>query len=201
MERERRDDLALARRASGGDVRALERLYAQHADALFAFIVHEMGGDRQDAEDVWQETWLAAIRSLAAFRGDSRLFSWMCAIARRKIADRWRASQASRDTGSDRLEDCADGGTQPDAALLARERNLRVLEALGSLSGEYREALLARYVREESVGEVAKSLGRSYKATESLLARARSALKVALRGEVGEVSARATTGAAGGRER
>jgi len=201
MERERRDDLALARRALAGDERVLERLYAQHADALFAFIVHEMGGDRQDAEDVWQETWLAAIRSLAAFRGDSRLFSWMCAIARRKIADRWRARQASRDTGSDRLEDCADGRTQPDAALLARERNLRVLEALGSLSGEYREALLARYVREESVGEVAKSLGRSYKATESLLARARSALKVALRGEVGEVSARATTGAAGGRER
>ena len=199
MERERRDDLALARGALDGDERALERLYVQHADALFAFIVHKMGA--QDAEDVWQETWLAAVRSLAAFRGDSRLFSWLCAIARRKVTDHWRARQASRDTGSDRLEDCADGSTRADAALLTREKNLRVLEALGSLPGEYRGALLARYVREEHVGEVAKSLGRSYKATESLLARARSALKVALRGEFGEASARGTAGAAGGRER
>jgi RNA polymerase sigma-70 factor, ECF subfamily len=201
MERERRDDLLLARRALDGDERALERLYAQHADALFAFVVHAMGGDRQEAEDVWQETWLAAIRSLTAFRGDSRLFSWLCGIARRKIADRWRARHASRDAGSDVLEECADRSARPDAVLLARENGLRVTDALGSLPGDYREALIARYVREESVGDVATALGRGYKATESLLARARSALKTALRGEAHAASARATTGSAGGRAR
>lgn len=177
MERERRNDLALARRALDGDEQALECLYARHADALFAFIVHQMHGDRQDAEDVWQETWLAAIRSLAAFRGDSRLFSWICAIARRKIADRWRARQAAPDTGAEWLDEVPDRRARPDAQVLAQEHRLQVVEALGSLPGDYREALLARYVREQSVDEVARSLGRGYKATESLLSRARRALK------------------------
>jgi RNA polymerase sigma-70 factor, ECF subfamily len=199
MEAERRDDLALARRATDGDEPALEQVYAQHADALFAFIVHQLGGDRQDAEDVWQDTWLAAIRSLSAFRGESRLFSWMCAIARRKIADRWRGRQALREAGPDRLDACPDGGAPPDAGLAARERHLRVIDALGSLPGEYRQALVARYVREQSVEDVAASLGRSYKATESLLARARRALRLVLQEDSAGATGTAASAELGGK--
>jgi DNA-directed RNA polymerase specialized sigma24 family protein len=57
------------------------------------------------------------------------------------------------------------------------ETQATVIEALWSLPADYREALISRYVREESVEELTVRLGRSYKATESLLSRAREALR------------------------
>ena len=82
------EDVRLAARIRAGDQQAVEALYQRYADPLFAFIFHRLDRARSEADDVWQETWLAAVRALPGYRGESRLFTWLCAIARHKIADR-----------------------------------------------------------------------------------------------------------------
>ena len=60
------DDLTLARSVAAGDETALVTLYARYADPLFAFVYHHVDETPLDAEDLCQETWLAALRALSA---------------------------------------------------------------------------------------------------------------------------------------
>jgi DNA-directed RNA polymerase specialized sigma24 family protein len=64
--------------------------------------------------------------------------------------------------------------------VVRRATRVRVVQALAFLTDDYRRALIARYADERSVDEVARMLGRTYKAAESLLARARDAFREAL---------------------
>jgi RNA polymerase sigma-70 factor (ECF subfamily) len=76
-----------------------------------------------------------------------------------------------------------DGGPLPEEILALKGTRLRVVEALAVLPDDYRRALVARYADQRSVGDVAKLLGRNYKATESLLGRARTAFRAAFLAE------------------
>lgn len=178
-------DLTLARRAAAGDASALGTLYERYADPLYAYIVHRLDGSREDAEDVWQETLLAALRSLPGYTGRSRLFTWLCGVASHKIADLLRRRgrnpvQVFADLPPDQLAELADGSPLPEDVLADQATRMMVVEALGVLPEEYRRALVMRHAEEHSVEEVARLLGKSCKATESLLARARKAFRAAL---------------------
>jgi RNA polymerase sigma factor (sigma-70 family) len=187
------DDLETARRIADGDARALEALYGRYADPLFAFISGRLGGAAADAEDVWQDTWLSALRALPRYRGESRLFTWLCAIARHKIADHLRrhGRRAGLTPETDRaqidLAQLLDQGPLPDE-LGRKAVRLRIVEALAALPDDYRTALVERYANGATVEATADAIGRSYKATESLLVRARSALRAALDSEGGSGS-------------
>ncbi|MGA2062403.1 MAG: RNA polymerase sigma factor [Thermoguttaceae bacterium] len=178
------DDLSLARRTAAGDQSALALLYERYADPLFAFICHYMGGSRADAEEIWQDTLLAATQSMESYNKQSRFFTWLCGIARHKIADRLRCrgklaivfSQVS----NKQLAALLEKGPLPEDILAGRETRLRVVEALAELPAEYRTALTARYAQQRSVDEVARLLGKTYKAAESVLSRARTAFRTIL---------------------
>jgi RNA polymerase sigma factor (sigma-70 family) len=179
------DDLTLARQVTDGDETALEAFYARYADPLFAFIYHHIDESHPDAEDVWQETLLAAINALPAYRGQSRLFTWLCGIARHKIADHLRrqgrsVAEVFSDVPQAELAALIGAGALPEEVVARQATRVRVVEALATLRDDYRTALVARYADEQSVDEVAHQLGRSYKATESLLSRARVAFQEAL---------------------
>ena len=81
------NDIALLRRIASGDESALAEFYNRYVDAVYRFVYHQVGGNHQDAEDVTQETFIAAIKSLESYRGDSRLYVWLCGIAWRKASD------------------------------------------------------------------------------------------------------------------
>jgi RNA polymerase sigma-70 factor (ECF subfamily) len=180
------DERVLAAGAAAGDDRALEALYERFADPLFAFIFHHLdGAARADVEDVWQETWLAAVRALPRFRGSSTFFTWLCGIARHKMADQRRRGRlfgASRGTPDQPAVTAEAAGLDslPDALLERRDLRLKVVEALAALPGDYRAALVARYVEHRSVDDVGRLLGRGNKAAESLLSRARAAFRDAM---------------------
>ena len=78
------------------------------------------------------------------------------------------------------------GEDEPEELLRERATCLRVVEVLGLLPLDYRRALVARYADGQSVEEVARLLGRSYKATESVLSRAKEAFRLALSAETEE---------------
>jgi RNA polymerase sigma-70 factor (ECF subfamily) len=186
------NDVTLARQIADGNEAALEMFYARYADSLFAFIYHHLDESRPDTEDVWQDTLLAALHALPAYRGQARLFTWLCSIARHKIADHVRRqgrqpADVFSDVPDDQLSTLISSTLLPEEALTQRATRIRVIEALGLLPEDYCMALVARYADECSVSEVARMLGRTYKATESLLSRARSAFQEALASLEGKV--------------
>jgi len=178
------DELALAHAAGQGDEAALAALFNRYADPLFAYIYHH-SASRADAEDVWQESLLAALRALPSFRGRARLFTWLCSIARHKLVDHLRRgasvpAEVFSELPEGTLAALASDAPLPHEAVAQRATRAAAAQALGLLSREYRVALVARYADECGVDEVARLLGRSYKATESLLSRARAAFRAAL---------------------
>lgn len=164
-----------------------------YGQSLFLYAYHRTGRDRAVAEDIRQETLLAAIQAIESYRGEVPLFGWLCGIARHKIAD-LLGSQRRESLISPDFEKFEKGEEKllahwlfsksellPEEIVDRSETQAAVVEALWSLPADYREALISRYVREQSVEELAVKLGRSYKATESLLSRAREALRQKLK--------------------
>jgi RNA polymerase sigma-70 factor (ECF subfamily) len=177
-------DIDFVRRVVSGDEEAIRIFFERYADPLFAFIFHHLDSTRQEAEEVWQTTLLAATNSLSTYRGEGKLFSWLCAIARHKIIDYRRRGGYSADVFSDlpsqRLSDSIGSAPLPEDILLEQATRMLVVKALAELPDDYRLSLVERYVHERSVREISELLGRSYKATESLLSRARSSFRTAL---------------------
>lgn len=179
------EDLTLAQKVAAGDETALDNLFQCYADMLFAFIFHHLNQSHSDAEDVWQETLLGALRTLPGYQGQSRLFTWLCGIARHKIADHLRRqgrdpTEAFSDVPEAKLSSLINSASLPEEFVLRQAGRIRIVEALGMLPKDYQSALVMRYADEQSVDEVARMLQRTYKATESLLSRARVAFQEAL---------------------
>ena len=166
MKPEYAEDMALARQIAAGDEAACALFYERYARLLFAFVFHHLAGTPADTEDVWQESLVAGVRGIHAYGGQARLFTWLCAIARHKIAD-WhrrrgrRPEEAFADLPEAQLTALMDTGPLPDQVLAQRGTRAAVVEALGALNDDYRTALLARYVDGEGVDHVARRLGRS----------------------------------------
>lgn len=179
------DDLKLWRRAAAGDKSALSVIYSRHADLLFAFIYHRVADSVCDTEEIWQETWLAVLQTLPTYRGRSGFFTWLCSIACHKIADHYRRqgrepTRPFSSVSEQRLAGLLNDGPLPEEILTQQATRIRVVHALASLPDKFRTVIVMRYVDECSINEVAKKLGKSYKATESLLSRARTAFRKAL---------------------
>lgn len=182
MTNEELSDLDLARGVSNGDEEALKSLYDVYADLLFAYIKHLLSeAPRVAVEDIWQETLLSTIRGMSSFRGDSRLFTWMCGIAKRKVADYRRQRKTSINlncsTAMNNLGYLIDKDVLPEDYVLQQATRRHVVEVLGSIRPKYQKILTQRYINGLRVEEIAKSIGKSYKATESLLSRARQGFK------------------------
>jgi RNA polymerase sigma-70 factor (ECF subfamily) len=169
-----------------GDPDAWGRLCDLYGDALYRYAYHRSCGDAHLAEDIRQDTLLAAADAIRTFRGDAPLFGWLCAIARRKIADEIRRIGRQSDLPDDDESGPAAawrqlrGEPSPEEWLQRAEHRGALIEALWSIPKSYRDVLLRRYVDGLSVDDVARQAGCSYKAAESLLSRARSALRATL---------------------
>src|SRR5436190_10561594 len=78
-------DRQLVRRSLSGDRRAFDLLYHGHVTRVFHFL-RRLTGEAAEAEDLTQETFLAAYRSLASWRGEGGFGTWLCGIAFRQYA-------------------------------------------------------------------------------------------------------------------
>lgn len=171
---------------------AWRELCDEYGKALYVYAYHRCAGDRGVAQDVRQETLLAAADGIRSYAGRVPLFHWLCGIARRKVADEMRRRSTTESIlGAEAMAvdypeaivggaDPVARGRSPDELFEEAQVRARVIEALWSLPVDYRTALIMRYVDESGVDVVASKLGRTYKGTESLLSRARAALREAL---------------------
>jgi RNA polymerase sigma-70 factor (ECF subfamily) len=180
------EDRALTAALFRGETGAWAELCERYGGALYRFAFHLCGGESAWAEDVRQETLLAAAAAIQRFRGDAPLFGWLCAIARRKAADEIRrrgrmADPIPENAASAGAWDNLETEPLPETWMERSELRAQVIEALWSLPPEYHRLLMARYVNGIGVDLLVRRSGRSYKAVESMLARARAALRRQLR--------------------
>ena len=177
---------------SAGDQRAFDEFFNSSARRLAAFAARRSGLDPDVIEDIVQNTLIKAIRNIASYRGEAALFTWLSEICRHELADLHR--KTARRPFHDSLDD-PDAAQRAAAQLLGLPQHeptaqldswmLRgaVMRTLSVLPERYARALEAKYGDGLSVDEVARLLGLTATAAQSLLARARAAFQECWRRE------------------
>ena len=180
-------DRACCRRMLAGDERAFVEFFDEHFPALYRFAMARLNHDEDAAEEVAQATLCAAIGKLHTYRGEARLFTWLCTFCRHEIAAYFKRGSRRPATVqlveddeevSAALESLASiSGAGPEEALERSEVTRLVHVTLDRLPGRYAAALEWKYVDGFTVDEIADRLSLTSKATESLLTRARAAFR------------------------
>ena len=158
------------------DRKATAELVARYADPVYNYVARRLAPRGDLAEDVVHEVFIVALQGLHAFAGQSSLLSWLLGIARHKVEDIYRARlrepEALPDTDAPgpAVTDTPDFVSAIDDARL-REKTRRVL---AQLPEPHATALQWRYWEKRSTKEMAARSGRTEKAMERLLARARA---------------------------
>ena len=180
----------LVEKLRSGDSTAREEFYNIYRNRLYSLVLEQVDRDQAVAEDLVQETFLAALGSLDKFPGDSQLYTWLRSIAFHKINDFYRRQarepkpeQSSPDF--DALKQLEQTGNNEPATLTvleSEEIRQSVHQALGSLPHDYQKVLVMKYLQEMPVLEISQVMGRSPKSVEGLLSRARKAMRDNLSG-------------------
>ncbi|VWB05160.1 RNA polymerase sigma factor [Burkholderia metallica] len=173
-------DAELVARVGARDASAVRALVARKLPRLLA-LATRMLGDRTEAEDVAQETFLRIWKQAPGWReGDARFDTWLHRVVLNLCYDRLRGR---REEPIDVLPDVPDPQPEPALRAQARARDARVRQALAALPARQREALVLQYYQDLSNVEAANLMGISVDALESLLARARRNLRAQLAGD------------------
>ena len=163
-------DEQLTARARDGDLAAFGALVDRHRAAVVRAALAALG-NREDAEDVAQETFLACHRALASFRGESSLRTWLLAAAwrralsRRRSLARWMTHRRFGWTGSDDPAGAADTADPPapeptpERLLIERDARQHLLAIVRALPARLRDPLLLAASGEYSMTEIAALVG------------------------------------------
>jgi RNA polymerase sigma-70 factor, ECF subfamily len=138
-------------------------IYRSTVDDVYRYASRLTGGDRARTEELVQDTYLAFIRHHRERPGVELTPGWLIVTCRNRFLDQLRGDRrrARRERAASQVDDRVD--TSPDP-----------LDLLAGLPSHQRAALLLRYVDGFAVPDIARALGRSIHATESLLARGRA---------------------------
>jgi RNA polymerase sigma-70 factor, ECF subfamily len=167
----------LLRRAASGQPEAARELLDLTGNIVYGFIYARVGGRRDVAEDLTQATFLEALRSAPTYRGESSIETWICTIARRQVGRHYEAERR-RSRLERKLRLVATELEEADDSYEAAEADGEsTIEALGKLSPVHRQVLVMKYLDGYSVERIAGELRRSRIQVQSLLQRARGALK------------------------
>jgi RNA polymerase sigma-70 factor, ECF subfamily len=154
---------------SGGE--ALTAIYDEALPQVYGYLLPRCG-DAAIAEDLAAETFMAAVAATRERSVPELSVAWLVGVARHKLVDHWR--RVAREQRSLAAVDPADALDDPwEETLDAAAAHA----ALARVSANHRVALTLRYLDGLPVAEVAEHLGRSVHATETLLVRARAALR------------------------
>jgi RNA polymerase sigma-70 factor (ECF subfamily) len=170
------DDADLVRQAQAGDLAAFEELVRRHQHGLFSYL-YRMCRNASDAEEMAQVAMVKAWEKLGSFRGASSFKTWLYRIGtnlcfnlrtRRKPTEELCETMAAPD------------GERPEVAFKQKTREEVVRRALDCLPEDQRAALVLSVYQDMSYREIAETLGKTVRAVDSLLFRAKSNVRKAL---------------------
>ena len=172
-------DEALVQSIAEGDRLAIAQLYARHSVRLYRFILR-LTGNATAAEDLVSEVFLEVWRAARHFRAESRVSTWLLAIARNRALSlmRRRADEPLDDRVASTIEDTAD---DPESAADKLSRRAIVRSCLQQLSAAHRQVMDLVYYHDRTVDEVAGILGISPNTVKTRMFYARSKMNGFLR--------------------
>jgi RNA polymerase sigma-70 factor (ECF subfamily) len=141
---------------------------------VYRYLLARCGSDPDLAEELTQQTFVEGVRRRASFDGRSDAVTWLCGIGRHKLVDHYRRS--GRESRR-QLRIVTEGPSGQSDTWSEHELRSGIEAALAELPGEQRIVMVMRYLDQMPVREIASTIGRSEKATESLLSRAREAFR------------------------
>jgi RNA polymerase sigma-70 factor (ECF subfamily) len=173
---------ALVERSQAGDREAFEELVRRHADRLYAVVVRFVA-DGEEAQDVTQEAFLRAWRSIGRFRGHSQFFTWLYRIgineAKRRAGRRPPAHLLSS-LDDDPVPEAPDWSEAPQLRLEQSDLRKVLERAIRGLPMRYRATVILRDVEGLSTREAAEVMELSEAAFKSRLHRARLSIRRSL---------------------
>jgi RNA polymerase sigma-70 factor, ECF subfamily len=187
------DDEELLAAAARGDASTFVELVRRHTTRMHRVAMRILG-DAAEAEDVVQEAWISAWRSLAGFRGDSAPSTWLFRVVTNAALMHLRRRRptvpldaqhhdgtCAPESRAARRGEVADASDGPEASALRTEQVDTVLRAISALEPAQRVPLVMRELEGRSYEEMAELLGVGVPALRSRVYRARSMLLARLR--------------------
>ncbi len=167
-------DEVLVLRGQLGDRAALERLVGRWHEPVRELLRH-ITLDADAAEELAQETWVSALRSLGRLREPDRFRWWLFTIARRRAQDRFRSAyrKPQTPTAPDELVELDPATTYAHEPLAIVDDRDQLVGLLGRVDHELREVLVLHHLHDWPVGEVAAALDIPEGTVKSRLHRAR----------------------------
>lgn len=177
-------ELELARQVAAGNSDAFRTLMRRHNQTLYRTARAVLRNDA-DAEDIVQEAWLLAYRSLHGFRGEAKLSTWLIRIvvnlALRRRQGQMRDTTIRVDSAENEVEDMHPSPAETPESNVANGELRRLLEShIDRLPDLYREVFILRGVEELDVEETASALGLPEATVRTRFFRARHQLREAL---------------------
>lgn len=184
--------LGLVERLKAKEADAFDQLVTRFGPDIFA-LAFRLTHDREDANDIVQETFLSAINGIGGFRGDAELKTWLFRITVNHARNRfrwWKRRRRDRTVSLDdpisdgtatEVDRIADGHIGPEDAALKREREAAVLRELANLPHAFREAVVLCDIEGYRYDEISDILGVGIGTVKSRIARGRGILRERLR--------------------
>lgn len=183
------NDEELVDKAQLGDTGAIGELVTRYEDRVYS-LAYRMVGNREDAEDVLQDTFLNVIRSIGSFKKRSSFSTWLYRIAANAALTRLRKKSRKEKSEGEFLDEVyavkqeaqagqplSDWSANPAKKLLTEESRVIMEEAIDELPEKYRTVFILRDVEGLPANEVAEILELSIPAVKSRLHRARMFLR------------------------
>lgn len=181
-EQTRAENALIAQGLKRHDANLIDQLIVQYQHRLLRYLLY-LTGNREIAEDLFQETWMRVLMRGDQYNGHARFDTWLFTIARNLLIDmRRKRTMSSLDemfeTGEDeRPFEIAADGPSPLEVYQSYEDGQRVAEALLSLDPVHREVLVLRFHEEMALDEIAKVTRAPLSTVKSRLYRGLAALK------------------------
>ena len=178
-------DERLVAAAQIGHTAAFDELCRRHAEKIF-HVAHRITRNREDAEDVVQESFLRAFIHLKSFDGRSRFSTWLTRIAINSALMSLRKNRRSREIPMEetiesselrRQQQFADPALNPERRLAEHERETILRDAITKLRPRIREAVEIHQLQECSLEDTAKALRISLAAAKGRLFQARAVIR------------------------
>jgi len=171
-------DVELLDRARRGEPAACDELVERFGPRLFGLAVSMLGREA-DAEDMVQETLLAAFEQADEFAGRSSLWTWLSSILVRRIGKfrRWRGVRKAASLDEPGFEGAAPPASSDASPALQVQKRADVLAMLQTLSPEHRQVLVLREMQGMTYQEIAQQLKLPLGTVESRISRARQELR------------------------
>ena len=173
-------DAAVVAQVLAGDKEAYRLLVERHTRSIHG-VAYRMTGNEQDAEEILQETFLRAYKSLRSFELRSSFSTWLYRIAvnrcldflkAKKMTDAYQISEEPGGEENEREIQVAASNPGPDRLLLSAEARQKIGEAISLLTPAERVAFTMRHMEGKSIEEISKSLNVRASAAKNSIFRA-----------------------------